>query len=92
MNLGQQVHELLQPPVQPGCHLRIEGLLTAVAMNGRSGVVCDDFDAGTGRWTVKVAATASQPTTQGHFRAANLKVIQAKVLPLCTAAHAAALL
>ena len=92
MDLGRQSHELLQPPVQPGCHVRIEGLLTAVAMNDRHGVVCDDFDAGTGRWTVNVAATASQPATKGQFRAVNLKVIHTKVLPLCTAAHAAALL
>jgi hypothetical protein len=43
-------------------------------MNGRKGVICEDFNAQTGRWTVDIDADGSKPACRGVFRAVNLKL------------------
>ena len=66
------------PPkaVEHGSRVRIEGLLLKPQLNGRSGIVCGDFDQKAGRWTVDIDADGSKPYCRGSFRPVNLCVIQ----------------
>jgi len=61
--------------IKEGARVRIEGLQTAPHMNGRTGVICGEFDQQSGRWTVKIAADGARPASRGSFRAANLHLI-----------------
>lgn len=64
-----------QPPaLRPGSRVRLQGLQAAPEMNGRKGVICEDFNAQTGRWTVDIDADGSKPACRGVFRAVNLKL------------------
>ena len=66
------------PPkaVEHGSRVRIEGLISKPQSNGRTGIVCGDFDQKAGRWTVDVDADGSKPSYRGSFRPVNLCVIQ----------------
>jgi hypothetical protein len=66
------------PPkaVEHGSRVRIEGLLLKPQLNGRTGIVCGDFDQKAGRWTVDIDADGSKPSCRGSFRPVNLCVIQ----------------
>jgi hypothetical protein len=61
--------------VNNGSRVRIENLQVAPQMNGRTGIVCGDFDEGSERWTVDVAADGARPACRGRFRTANLRLI-----------------
>jgi len=58
--------------LQLGSRVRIGGLQAAPEMNGRRGVICEEFDAQTGRWTVRVDADGPKPACRACFRPANL--------------------
>jgi hypothetical protein len=67
------------PAAQPlalriGSRVCIMGLLTAPEMNGRKGVICEEFNAETGRWTVDIDADGSKLACRGVFRPVNLKL------------------
>ena len=44
-------------------------------MNGRTGVVCGEFDPDSGRWTVDIYPSGALPASRGCFRPANLRLI-----------------
>jgi len=64
-----------QATLQAGFLVRIQGLQSKPEMNGRTGVVCGEFDQHSGRWTVEVDAAGASPACRGAFRAANLCLI-----------------
>jgi hypothetical protein len=59
-----------------GSRVCIKGLLTAPEMNGREGVICEDFNAETGRWTVDIDADGSKLACCGVFRPVNFKPLR----------------
>jgi len=68
-------------PIAPAAHdlhvgsrVRIEGLLAAPEMNGRRGVICEAFNAQSGRWTVDIDADGPRPACRGVFRPGNLRL------------------
>jgi len=84
-NVGQPVSAInpdpavTQAPIAPahalqlGSRVRIEGLLAAPEMNGRRGVICEAFNAQSGRWTVEIDADGPKPACRGVFRPGNLE-------------------
>jgi hypothetical protein len=67
------------PPAQPlalelrqGVRVVITGLQAKPEMNDCTGVICDSFNAQSGRWVVLIA---SSPPARGSFRPVNLKPI-----------------
>ncbi len=62
--------------LQLGSRVRIEGLTAAPEMNGRRGVVCEEFNAQTGRWSVNIDADGPKPACRGVFRPVNLKLLR----------------
>jgi hypothetical protein len=85
-NVGQPVSAMhpvpavIQTPIAPAAHalqlgsrVRIEGLLAAPEMNGRRGVICEAFNAQSGRWTVDIDADGPKPACRGVFRPGNLE-------------------
>ena len=72
-------HTPASPAAQPltlqlRSRVRIEGLIAAPEMNGRRGVICEEFNAETGRWTVDIDAAGCKPASRGVFRPVNLKL------------------
>jgi len=74
--------------LQQGQRVIITGLQAKPEMNGATGVICDVFNAQTGRWTVQID---SAPPARGSFRPGNLRRVppldQGKVC-VCTRTHA----
>jgi len=62
-------------PLQEGTRVRIQGLQTGAAMNGRTGVICSAYNEERGRWTVQVDADDKNLACQLSIRPANLVAI-----------------
>jgi hypothetical protein len=62
--------------LRDGARVRIEGLVTATHLNGRTGVIRGEFNSQTVRWTVEIDASATSPSSCGSFRCANLKLLR----------------
>jgi hypothetical protein len=75
LHSGRHADERERILLQHGSRVRMRGLQSATSMNGRTGTICADFNADTGRWTVNIDATASDPASQGRFRPENLEVL-----------------
>jgi hypothetical protein len=58
-----------------GSRVLIDRLVSKPAMNGRTGVICGAFNAGTGRWTVQIDGNGSSSQLQIALRPCNIQLL-----------------
>jgi hypothetical protein len=62
--------------LRDGSRVRVDGLVSKPAMNGRTGVICGPFNSDTGRWTIQIDGSDSSEQTKIALRPCNLKLIE----------------
>jgi hypothetical protein len=60
--------------MRSGSRVVIDGLASNPEMNGRAGVICGDFDAKSGQFTVQLDSDGSIPCDRGNFVPSNLRL------------------